>query len=169
MLCPLLYVCEQVSIGGMATILNTSGGPIYPGDLVEWTLAGTGTSQTDRAKASPRRIGIAVASVSSPKIIGRCLSFAKKGADCLPSLQTCSSTSHAQRRGPSRCTRRARTLAFPDHLRRCASWHVSTTFSCEQGRRWTYCALAASNAHSVPHSRRRVPTAVFAHAHRLKM
>jgi len=25
-----------VSIGGMATILNTSGGPIFPGDLVEW-------------------------------------------------------------------------------------------------------------------------------------
>ncbi len=68
-----------VSIGGMSTLLNTSGGPIYPGDLIEWCFANSGTSTTDRAKASPRRVGISVASVSSPKIIGRALSFAKKG------------------------------------------------------------------------------------------
>eukprot|EP00966_Prymnesium_polylepis_P036203 839843-Prymnesium_polylepis.1 len=47
----------------MATILNTSGGPIYPGDLIEWALANNGgTPKYSRAKASPRRIGIAVAS-----------------------------------------------------------------------------------------------------------
>ena len=68
-----------VSIGGMATILNTSNGPIYPGDLIEWCLAGTGTSGSARAKQGPRRIGIQVASVSSPKIIGRALSFSKNG------------------------------------------------------------------------------------------
>lgn len=68
-----------VSIGGMCTLLNTAGGPIYPGDLVEWCLTDTGTSKGPRSKQGPRRIGIAVASVSSPKIIGRALSFAKRG------------------------------------------------------------------------------------------
>ena len=68
-----------VSIGGMQTILNTSGGPIYPGDLVEWCFYGTGTDKNPRAKQGPRRIGIQVASVSSPKIIGRALSFSKNG------------------------------------------------------------------------------------------
>lgn len=69
-----------VSIGGMCTILNTSGGPVHPGDLVEWAFAHSNTAKDNaRAKANPRRIAIAVASVSSPKIIGRCLSFAKSG------------------------------------------------------------------------------------------
>lgn len=76
-----------VSIGGMATLLNTSGGPIFPGDLVEWTLASADTYRTKqtistanhRAMQGPRRVAIQVASVSSPKIIGRSLSFAKKG------------------------------------------------------------------------------------------
>lgn len=80
-----------VSIGGMATLLNTSGGPIFPGDLVEWTLASPGTYNTTlhnnkrhhtanlRAVQGPRRVAIQVASVSSPKIIGRALSFAKRG------------------------------------------------------------------------------------------
>jgi hypothetical protein len=75
-----------VSIGGMTTLLNTSGGPIFPGDLVEWTFSNyvhggqhNGTSRGIRAKSTPRRIGIAVAGVSSPKIIGRALSFAKSG------------------------------------------------------------------------------------------
>lgn len=63
-----------VSIGGMATILNTSMGPIFPGDLVEWCLSGTNASKGSRAKQGPRRVGIQVASVSSPKIIGRALS-----------------------------------------------------------------------------------------------
>lgn len=68
-----------VSIGGLATLLNTSGGAIYPGDLIEWCFAGDGTGQTQRAKQGPRRIGIQVASVSSPKIIGRAVTFSKKG------------------------------------------------------------------------------------------
>lgn len=71
-----------VSIGGMQTILNTSGGPIYPGDLVEWCFCATdGVTSKYRAsaKSGPRRIGIQVASVSSPKIIGRALSFSKNG------------------------------------------------------------------------------------------
>lgn len=69
-----------VSIGGMCTLLNTSGGPIHPGDLVEWCFSHSNTAKDSaRAKANPRRIAIAVASVSSPKIIGRALSFAKPG------------------------------------------------------------------------------------------
>lgn len=68
-----------VSIGGMCTLLNTSGGPIHPGDLVEWCLAHSKTDGNSRAKASPRRIALAIASVSSPRIIGRALSFAKNG------------------------------------------------------------------------------------------
>jgi hypothetical protein len=60
-----------VSIGGMATILNTSGNPIYPGDLIEWCFANDSTHKFDRSKQGPRRICVQVASVSSPKIVGR--------------------------------------------------------------------------------------------------
>lgn len=60
-----------VSIGGMATVLNTSGSPIYPGDLVEWCFSTVNTASSQRSKQGPRRVGIQVASVSSPKIIGR--------------------------------------------------------------------------------------------------
>jgi len=73
-----------VSLGGMVTVLNTSGVQIHPGDLVEWCLinpraqGGPGPTQK-RLKAGPRRIGIRTASVSSPKIVGRALSFAKSG------------------------------------------------------------------------------------------
>ena len=66
----------------MVTVLNTSGTQIHPGDLVEWCLinpsAQRGNSQK-RLKTGPRRIGIRTASVSSSKIIGRALSFAKSG------------------------------------------------------------------------------------------
>jgi hypothetical protein len=69
-----------VSIGGMATILNTSGQPIHPGDLIEWCFhSDRGTHSGKRQRHGPRRIGITIASVSSPKIIGRALSFAKAG------------------------------------------------------------------------------------------
>ena len=71
-----------VSLGGMVTLLNTAGTQIHPGDLVEWCLinpvAQRGNSQK-RLKTGPRRIGIRTASVSSSKIIGRALSFAKSG------------------------------------------------------------------------------------------
>lgn len=71
-----------ISVGGMATVLNTSGDVIHPGDLVEWTLVtdgANGTSDARRAKAGPRRVGLQVASVSSPNVIGRALTFSKRG------------------------------------------------------------------------------------------
>jgi len=71
-----------VSIGGMVTVLNTSGAPLHAGDLVEWCFATSnknGTSTAKRQKQGPRRFGIQLATVSSPKIIGRAISFAKAG------------------------------------------------------------------------------------------
>lgn len=69
-----------VSIGGMVTVLNTSTAPIHPGDLIEWTFNGSAKNNLyKRMKTGPRRVAIQVASVSSPKIIGRALSFAKAG------------------------------------------------------------------------------------------
>ena len=71
-----------VSLGGIVVVLNTSGTQIHCGDLVEWCLinpaAQRGTSQK-RMKTAPRRVGIRQASVSSSKIIGRALKFAKSG------------------------------------------------------------------------------------------
>jgi hypothetical protein len=50
------------------------------GDLVEWCLvAEKGTHQGKRQRSGPRRIAVQIASVSSPKVIGRALSFAKAG------------------------------------------------------------------------------------------
>ena len=59
-------------------------GPLHPGDLVEWCLFPPKLSDTThgpskRQKTGPRRVGIKMASVSSPRIIGRVLSFAKHG------------------------------------------------------------------------------------------
>ena len=73
-----------LSIGGMVTVLNNSGGPLHAGDLIEWTFlnpkAATDPSgPSKRQKSGPRRFGIQIASVSSPKVIGRALSFAKSG------------------------------------------------------------------------------------------
>jgi hypothetical protein len=71
-----------LSVGGMSTVLNTSGYQIHAGDLIEWTLAPVrvfNASSIKRHKAAPRRIGIQPASVSSTKIIGRALTFAKHG------------------------------------------------------------------------------------------
>lgn len=68
-----------LSIGGMVTLLNTSGDVLHPGDLVEWTLVTSATNQGRRPRAGPRRIGVQIASVSSPKVIGRVLTFAKSG------------------------------------------------------------------------------------------
>jgi hypothetical protein len=67
-----------LSIGGMATMLNTSGTVIHPGDLLEWAFSHKDT-RSKRSGGGPRRIAIQKASVSSPKIIGRALSFAKSG------------------------------------------------------------------------------------------
>lgn len=70
-----------VSLGGMSTLLNNSGRVISAGDLIEWCLVteSAGSPPHKRARSGPRRIGIKTASVSSDKIIGRALSFAKNG------------------------------------------------------------------------------------------
>lgn len=68
-----------VSIGGMATLLNTSGAAIYPGDLLEWSFCNDKMDPGKRSKQGPRRVIVQVASVSSPRIIGRALSFSKSG------------------------------------------------------------------------------------------
>ena len=74
-----------LSIGGMATLLNNSGRPIHAGDLIEWTLLSDatytagGNQPYKRQKSGPRRVAVKTASVSSDKIIGRALSFAKNG------------------------------------------------------------------------------------------
>ena len=48
-----------------------------PGDLIEWCFVSA--KGTKAPKMGPRRIGITIASASSPKVIGRALSFAKSG------------------------------------------------------------------------------------------
>ena len=66
----------------MATLLNNSGRPISAGDLIEWCLVNDFTGGADphkRTKSGPRRIAVKTASVSSDKLIGRALSFAKNG------------------------------------------------------------------------------------------
>tara|TARA_B100000287_G_scaffold384543_1_gene391108 strand:+ start:292 stop:987 length:696 start_codon:yes stop_codon:yes gene_type:complete len=68
-----------LSIGGMATVLNTSGGVIHPGDLVEWTFSHDKTGKK-RPGAGPRRIAlVSTEDANSSKIVGRALSFAKSG------------------------------------------------------------------------------------------
>ena len=68
-----------LSIGGMATVLNTSGGVIHPGDLVEWTFSHKDTGKK-RSGAGPRRIAlVSTKDANSSKIVGRALSFAKSG------------------------------------------------------------------------------------------
>jgi len=50
------------------------------GDLIEWCFySEKGTHEGKRQRQGPRRVGITIASVSSPKVIGRALSFAKAG------------------------------------------------------------------------------------------
>ena len=66
-------------IGGMATVLNNSMSPIFPGDLVEWTFVPDEYLGAVRTKHAPRRVAIQTATASSDKIIGRALAFAKPG------------------------------------------------------------------------------------------
>lgn len=72
-----------VAIGGMVTLLNTSGTKIHAGDLVEWCFVAPKTRSDKtiqkRLKTGPRRFGVKPASVFSSKLIGRALSFAKSG------------------------------------------------------------------------------------------
>ena len=70
-----------LSIGGMATILNNSKTPVFPGDMIEWTLYSENPQKASgvRIQQDVRRVGIKIASPVSERVIGRCLSFAKSG------------------------------------------------------------------------------------------
>ena len=91
-----------LSLGGMVTLLNTSSASIFAGDLVEWTLSydKAAMSNAKRARHGPRRIGIQTATVSSPKVIGRALSFAKpvrcRPQNCLPPSLPLTNTHNSQ-------------------------------------------------------------------------
>lgn len=88
-----------VSIGGMATIMNTCTDAIFPGDMIEWTFVSDIANPRDAAQslnmykrsktASPRRVGIKVADPLSDKIIGRALSFAKSGESLDILIKSC--------------------------------------------------------------------------------
>lgn len=71
-----------LAIGGMVTMLNNSKTPVFPGDMLEWCFyneenKGAEERAAKRTKSNPRRIGIKIASPTSERVIGRCLSFAK--------------------------------------------------------------------------------------------
>jgi hypothetical protein len=70
-----------LAIGGMVTMLNNSKTPVFPGDMLEWTFYNEDNKDNGRAakrtKGNPRRIAVKIASPTSERVIGRCLSFAK--------------------------------------------------------------------------------------------
>ena len=70
-----------LAIGGMVTMLNNSKTPVFPGDMLEWTFYNEDNKADGRAakrtKGNPRRIAVKIASPTSERVIGRCLSFAK--------------------------------------------------------------------------------------------
>lgn len=72
-----------IAIGGMVTLLNNSGTSVFPGDMLEWTFFNESlsrkTTSSSRKKADPRRISVRMATATSERVIGRCLSFAKPG------------------------------------------------------------------------------------------
>lgn len=72
-----------LAIGGMVTMLNNSKDAIFPGDMLEWTFFNErhqpGMNTAKRLKSGPRRVAVKVASPTSERVIGRCLSFAKRG------------------------------------------------------------------------------------------
>lgn len=70
-----------LALGGMVTCLNNSGNVIHAGELLEWTFLSQDqmANPSKRMKSGPRRVGIKIASISSDRIIGRALSFAKNG------------------------------------------------------------------------------------------
>ena len=67
-----------IALGGLVTMINNSAEPIFPGDVLEWNLFSEKRA-TVRAKAGPRRVGIAVAAPTSERVIGMCKTFAKPG------------------------------------------------------------------------------------------
>ena len=71
-----------LAIGGMVTMINNSNEPIFPGDILEWTLWSERTpdaGQGKRTKSGPRRVGIKIAAPTSERAIGQCKTFAKPG------------------------------------------------------------------------------------------
>ena len=94
-----------LAIGGMCTLLNNSGTAVFPGDFLEWTFynenkpanAKHGTDNAGqlasksalRGTGHPRRVSIKIATASSERIIGRCLSFAKPGETFDLMLKSC--------------------------------------------------------------------------------
>lgn len=92
-----------LAIGGMVTLLNNSGTAVFPGDFLEWTFYnenntkknGTPNATTLAAKGAsrgtghPRRISVKIATNSSERVIGRCLSFAKPGETFDLLLKSC--------------------------------------------------------------------------------
>ena len=94
-----------LAIGGMVTLLNNSGTAVFPGDFLEWTFynenkpagAKNGTDNASqlasknalRGTGHPRRVSIKIATASSERIIGRCLSFAKPGETFDLMLKSC--------------------------------------------------------------------------------
>lgn len=70
-----------LAIGGMVTMLNNSKTPVFPGDMLEWCFYNEknmdGGRAAKRTKGNPRRIAVKIASPTSERVIGRCLSFAK--------------------------------------------------------------------------------------------
>ena len=75
----------------MVTMLNNGAEPVFPGDMLEWTLTSEKpTTMAKRTKTGPRRVGIQVASPTSERVIGRCLTFAKPVRyDLMPFLPFC--------------------------------------------------------------------------------
>lgn len=94
-----------LAIGGMVTLLNNSGSAVFPGDFLEWAFYNENTSKKGRSidnasqvpgKGSsargngyPRRIAVKIATASSERVIGRCLSFAKSGETFDLMLKAC--------------------------------------------------------------------------------
>ena len=88
-----------LAIGGMVTLLNNSATAVFPGDFLEWCFYNQNSAKRNkgmggpianagqlasgkaagRGTGAPRRIAVKIATSSSERIIGRCLSFAKPG------------------------------------------------------------------------------------------
>jgi len=78
-----------LAVGGMFTLLNTSGDRLSPGDYICWTLepiSQPGIHPAKKARLGPRRVGITKCHSSfDPNVVGKVMTFAKVGEpfDCL--------------------------------------------------------------------------------------
>jgi len=68
-----------LALGGLTTVLNNSKEPVFPGDVLEWTLFAEKPLGGQRSKAGPRRVGLRVATPTSERVVGMCRSFASPG------------------------------------------------------------------------------------------